>query len=82
MVPRIGKLKGDEPRTIKASELAKSAVSAFSHRICSKLLFNPMIKIDDAIPKVLLYVDAALTFIANLVKRKAMVPFQFDVAIG
>jgi len=68
-------------------DVAKSCMHSFSHRCCSKLMFeNVQVLIDDSIQHVVNYIAAAISFISNSVRagagKQQTVPFGLDVAIA
>eukprot|EP01083_Nonionella_stella_P178083 628026_1 len=63
-------------------ELATGAVNSFSKRICPKLQFQPMSKIDDEMETIIYYIKDAINWVWSLVTRatddEIICPFQVD----
>eukprot|EP00485_Elphidium_margaritaceum_P000038 CAMPEP_0202690744 /NCGR_PEP_ID=MMETSP1385-20130828/5637_1 /ASSEMBLY_ACC=CAM_ASM_000861 /TAXON_ID=933848 /ORGANISM="Elphidium margaritaceum" /LENGTH=678 /DNA_ID=CAMNT_0049346035 /DNA_START=44 /DNA_END=2080 /DNA_ORIENTATION=+ len=60
-------------------EYLQSALHSFQKRICPKIHFKSMLKINDSLPEFFEYTSAAIKFVHNSVQQHdALPPFQID----
>jgi len=74
-------------KRVPFNKVALTAVSSFGKRCTPKLMFAPMRLIDDSLERTVQYIDAAVTFVSNLLRtatkeQMAICPFQLDVCVA
>ena len=75
-------------KAIKIEELVHSACNLYGKRFLPQLQYQSILKINDSLEVIMRYIEAAVTFIANLFgvtsenkTKRGICPFQFDLCI-